>query len=103
MRAGVAAPFSIDLTDSNVFGIAPTGLVRVELWGASTSCMPEELLWTSPNLENVNSWQTFCGTLRPSRDYPFVVLGPVVAPGGTQFMSYLLVDNLGLSASCSAP
>jgi hypothetical protein len=53
-------------------------------------------------------WKTYCGTLMPSNDYPFLAIVPTlrssVEPQGmTAVTGYLIIDNFGSSGACTNP
>jgi len=70
---------------------------KLELWGGATSCAQDELLWTSPVIEDAGTWHTFCGVLNPSQRYEHLMLWPVQAAGAS---TYLIVDNFRPATSC---
>ncbi|HEX3770078.1 MAG TPA: hypothetical protein VHV30_04405 [Polyangiaceae bacterium] len=102
LRAGVRVPFSVDLTMSSTYG--PFGSAFLQLWGGTATCTPEELLWTSPLVAQLDTWKTYCGALTPSKDYPFLILVPSIASGEVDAApvggGYLLIDHFGLSGAC---
>jgi hypothetical protein len=75
----------------------------VQLWGATTACAPEELLWESPLITQFDEWKTYCGTLTPSKDYAYLVVTPATPPGvdATTSYGYIIVDNFGSSGACT--
>jgi hypothetical protein len=85
--------FSVDITMSSFFFGEPGAL---QLWGGIDSCSLDELLWTSPVIDNVDSWQTYCGTMLPTKSFSHLTL--VYAPGATA--GYILVDNFKPATSC---
>jgi len=58
----------------------------------------DELLWTSPQVTNVDTWETYCGTLIPSKSLGYLRL--VYAPDAGA-SGYLLIDNFRPKASCN--
>lgn len=99
LRAGETVGFSVDLTLSLAF--SPFGSAYVQVWGSLDSCTKDQLLWTSPLLTEFEKWRTYCGTITPSRAYPYIVIAPSpdgVAPTGTPTVAsgaYVLVDAFG--------
>jgi hypothetical protein len=101
LRGGVRSPFSVDMTMSSEYG--PFGAAFLQLWGGTAMCTPEELLWTSPLVDQLDTWKTYCGALTPSKDYPYLILVPTVdsAPDAASASGgYLLIDNFGWSDAC---
>jgi hypothetical protein len=97
--------FSVDLAVSSTYGGMAGGSAKIELWGAKASCGMDEKLWTSPELVQVDKWQTFCATVTPSSDYPFLVVA-VVQTTTTSTLAYVptayaLIDNFQPKASCN--
>jgi hypothetical protein len=105
LQAGEAVSFSVDLSLSPVF--SPFGSVYLQIWGALTQCSKDQLLWTSPLIEQFDTWTTHCGTMTPSQPYPFLVIAPSpdgAAPPSTPTVGgggYLLLDNFGSKGSCN--
>jgi hypothetical protein len=95
LQGGQATAFALDLTLSSTYSTSP---VELQLWGGSTSCGRDELLWTSPPIVEFDAWKTYCGTLTPSKSFPFIVLVPVAINQG--ITAYLLVDSFKAKASC---
>jgi hypothetical protein len=85
--------FSVDVAVSS-YASAPAEL---ELWGGSTSCSKDELLWKSPVISDVDSWHTFCATVTPSKAFPYLVLWPTPT---TLAGAYVLIDNFKPQPSC---
>ena len=84
-----------------VFGDLPA---RLEVWGGTTLCGKDELLWSSSPIANTDSWSTICGSLSPASDYSHLLLQlnhdepPPPGPG-----SYLAIDNLNSATDCPQP
>ena len=103
LRAGHSVPFSIDLTMSSAFG--PFGSAFLQVWGATASCAPDELLWASPLIDQFDQWNTYCGVLAPSKDYAYLIVAASTTNGGTMAQTasggYLLLDNIGSTGTCT--
>jgi hypothetical protein len=93
LEAGATVSFSVDVAVSSYLGNPG----RLELWGGASSCSRDELLWTSPTLTEVDTWQTFCITASATRDLSHVIAWPVPDSLGG---AYVLVDNFRLESSC---
>jgi hypothetical protein len=104
--------FAIDLT------LMPAPLVLVvgtvlppsmvlEVWGGAQPCAMEQLLWTSPQVTLLQSWQTVCGELPQRPELRFVTLRPLdTSPPSNALtntgVSMLLgLDNLRAADACS--
>ena len=96
LAPGRAVSFSVDIGLS-AFNM---GSAQLELWGGLTSCSKEELLWTSPVVADLDTWQTFCGTLTPSKSYGYLTLWPVLA-SPEQTAAYVIVDDFRPVSSCN--
>lgn len=92
LQAAQPVSFTVDIAMSSYIG----GAGALELWGGATPCSKDELLWTSPVITETDQWRTFCGTLTPSQDFPYLVLWPVAGIGG----AYVLTDNFRPAVSC---
>lgn len=94
LEAGKTVYFSVDVAVSDYTGGQPA---RLTLWGGASSCSKDELLWTSPDIMDVNMWHTYCVTVTPTKTLPyFVVVPEPVGFAGT----YVLVDNLKTRDHC---
>jgi hypothetical protein len=103
LNVGEPNAFALDLSMSAAFG--PFGSAMLQVRGASTSCAKEELLWTSPTLTVFDTWKTYCGSLRPAKAYPYLMVVPVAPPSsnpGAAVGGYVIVDNFG-SGACQSP
>jgi hypothetical protein len=88
---------------SGVYG--PFGAAYLQLWGATVTCTPEELFWTSPLVSQLDTWKTYCGEFTASKDYPYLLLVPSVTNGEADAAvggGYLLVDDFGWADACRA-
>lgn len=95
LRASTRVPFSLAIQLSSMLPKAdPASAVAVEIWGSSSSCAQEELLWTSPPVSALDVWTSFCATLTPSRNYQFVQLVPT-GPG------YVMIDAFSPQPMCN--
>lgn len=94
LEPGHEVAFSVDVGVSS-WGAGPGHL---EVWGGSTTCAPAELLWTSPVVNDTNTWHTFCATFTPSKSAAFLVLKPVKEGA---LGSYLMVDDFVPKATCN--
>lgn len=74
---------------------APLSTVQVEVYGATTACQREELLWTSPRLGT--GWRTFCLTLRPTKPATSLILS-AFGPGPEA--SAVFIDHIVPVATC---
>jgi hypothetical protein len=94
MRGGSAYSFKIDLASaaSGLQSVAPTGL---KIFGGASSCGQGQLLWASPQAGT--TWSTFCVTLTPAEDTPYLTLENSDTPNTS---SVLFVDHIVPVASC---
>jgi hypothetical protein len=93
MVVGEAVPFSIDLALWTIQFTAVQPAV-LELWGGTSSCAMDELLWTSPQITEPD-WKTVCGALKaPSTAYTHLRWVPKNSAG------FLLLDNIRPGATC---
>jgi mRNA-degrading endonuclease toxin of MazEF toxin-antitoxin module len=102
LTANEPASFLIDLSMSTAWG--NPGLAALQIWGASTSCGNDEMLWASPKLENLDMWKTFCVTITPSKEYSSIVMVPTTAGGDPATSAqggYVVVDNIRPTNSCN--
>jgi hypothetical protein len=100
-KGGETASFQVDLSMSTAWG--NPGLGALEIWGASTSCATDEMLWASPKLENLDMWKTFCVTITPTKDVTSLVMVPAVAgndPATAGQGGYVVLDNIRPVESC---
>ncbi|MBX9853728.1 MAG: gliding motility-associated C-terminal domain-containing protein [Cytophagaceae bacterium] len=95
LRNGVKYCFSIDLASagfncaSNIF---PNDM-RLEVWGGTTLCGNDELLWQSPIVTgNDTLWKTHKGYFTPSNNYNFIRLRLLRITNN--FVAYILLDNM---------
>ena len=109
LQAGQAVSLSVDVANSVL-----TGELPLEIWGGSSHCSKEELLWTSPIVSGMETWQHDCATLTPTKAYSYLVLMPSrngnALPqtegnpglGFTPWFTdgYLAVDNIKPVSSC---
>jgi hypothetical protein len=67
----------------------------LQIWGGSSPCSQDELLWTSPPITNMDSWTRVCGGFVPSQERATIELIPAQggAPIGAGF-SYVDIDNI---------
>jgi len=102
--SGRSTSLSIDLgraTLASVLPGRPNALASLQIWGGTSSCRQDELLWTSPAISSVDTWNTYCVTLTPSEDYRHVVLAPLLdADAPPLALAYVLVDNIVPVPSC---
>lgn len=100
LEAGTTYAFCLDL------GIGVQGVMApqlpaaapapaLEIWGGTSLCGQTELLWTSPPIDNHDSWMTVCGTFVPAQALDDLLLIPTIAsapaPGA---WSYVIIDHL---------
>jgi hypothetical protein len=100
-KGGQTASFQVDLSMSTAWG--NPGLGAIEIWGASTSCQNDEMLWASPKLENLDMWMTFCVTINPTNDISFLMMAPAVAgndPASAGQGGYVILDNIRPVEAC---
>jgi hypothetical protein len=98
--AGTTYSFCLDL-GIGVRGVMPpltTGVPPpvLEIWGGTTACSQDAMLWTSLGISNVDTWKTQCGSFVAPRALSSITLlpaqsGPQVGPGT---WSYVVVDNI---------
>lgn len=62
------------------------------IYGGFTECDNAELLYTSPLITNVNSWQNITINLNPSQSYTYINFVPCQNPYGTY--TYFGIDNI---------
>lgn len=62
------------------------------IYGGYSSCDNLELLWQSPLITNVSTWQTFLIQLNPSENYTYLNIVPCVNGYGTY--TYFGIDNI---------
>jgi hypothetical protein len=93
LQASKPISFSVDVAVSS-YAVGPA---KLELWGGSTSCSKDQLLWTTPEITDVDHWHSFCGALAPSAAYPFLTLWPTPT---TFAGAYVLVDNFQSKNAC---
>jgi hypothetical protein len=105
LRAGAEYSFCIDLGVALRGLMAPPGVPVgpgsvppvLEIWGGTSSCGQDALLWTSPPIANIDSWNRVCGSFVPSGALTNLTLLP--AQGSTMVgagtWSYVVVDHLG--------
>jgi len=74
---------------SNNQGVNP-GYICI--YGGYSSCDNSELLWQSPLITNVLTWETLLITLNPSQNYTYLNIVPCVNPQGTY--TYFGIDNI---------
>jgi hypothetical protein len=74
-------------------GAAPPVL---EIWGGTSACNQDALLWTSPGISNVDTWQNVCGSFVAPRGLSTITLLPTQsgASVGPGTWSYVVVDNV---------
>ena len=98
---GTTYSFCLDL------GIGVRGLMQplttrrapppvLEIWGGTSACSQDAMLWTSPGITNIDSWQNVCGSFVAPRALSSITLLPAqsgtsVGPGT---WSYVVVDNI---------
>jgi hypothetical protein len=97
LTAGSQYSFCLDL------GLGVQGLMNppnipspvLQIWGGSSPCSLDELLWTSPPITNADSWTRVCGGFVPSQRRTTIVLIPAQAgtPIGAGF-SYVDIDHI---------
>jgi hypothetical protein len=95
LTPGKPISFELDIAASSYIG----GPTQLQLWGGTTSCATETLLWASPMITDIDMWQTHCATFTPDAAYAFMTIRPTEVPF-TQSGSYLLVDNLRVVEGC---
>ena len=107
LEVGVAYSLSVDvgldmpLTDSG----SATQPPALQIWGATTTCMQQELLGTSYPLVSACMWTSFCMNITPSAPYDHLVLVPETGSDTTLGLlpTYVIVDNLDLSVGACPP
>jgi hypothetical protein len=82
---GVMAPLTTD---------APPP--ALEIWGGTTPCNQDALLWTSPPITNTDSWTNVCGAFVASQALSTITLLPAEgsASVGPGTWSYVIVDDI---------
>jgi hypothetical protein len=93
LPAGEPVAFEIDVAVSTYAG-APAEL---QLWGGSTSCAMDALLWTSPEITDTDTWHTFCASFTPDAELAHIALWPVPT---TFAGAYVLIDNIRRTERC---
>lgn len=62
------------------------------IYGGYTNCDNQELLWQSPLITNVSTWQTLSIQLNPSQNYTYLNFVPCINNAGTY--TYFGIDNI---------
>ena len=77
----------------------PRGCFPIPVIHVKNTVGKDELLWASPQVTNFDDWVTYCGTLSPAGDYPYLTL---VADPGTETtgVGFLFLDNFGSGVDC---
>ena len=70
----------------------------VEIWGSTTGCTLDELLWTSPVILPGTGWTTVDVSLTPSADYSHLVFIPQI-PSGESLAPFMGIDDISLPAT----
>jgi hypothetical protein len=101
LQVGTEYSFCLDLgigvRGVTLPGPAPPGpSPTLQIWGGGSPCNQEELLWTSPQITNTDSWTRVCGSFVPSQALSGLSLVPALAsttlePGS---LSYVIVDHM---------
>jgi hypothetical protein len=87
MAAGGAYSFTVDMASR-----AGTLPAQIQVYGSTSDCSRQELLWTSPVLPT--QWTRYCVTLRPTADAAYITLDPNGASTSPADVAFALVDNL---------
>jgi len=90
MEAGIQYDFTIDLsaTPASGGGINPNSFCRIDIWGSSSLCGRDELLWSSPTVTHYG-WQTYDVSINPSQNWTHIYFICNCGPLG-----YILLDNI---------
>jgi hypothetical protein len=96
MRAGTAYSMTMDMAYESEDSTSPSSL---QIWGGTSSCALGELLWSSPPVTST-TWKTYCATLTPTQDTPYLTLAAAVPSSLLGNTSGLYVDHLLPVAAC---
>jgi hypothetical protein len=94
LHAGTTYALQMDLYSAPSQSMYQFDPASLAIWGGTTECGVDELLWTSPITGS--SWKTYCATLTPTHDYAYITMEPHLASG----LAYLGVDHLVPVAGC---
>ncbi|MFT3924312.1 MAG: hypothetical protein QM778_17380 [Myxococcales bacterium] len=89
LKAGTSHSFLIDVAAPLLQGEV-SGTNHLEIWGGSSRCGRDQLLWASPT--PTTTWQTFCATFVPTADVAHLSLAPSSTDANKG--GILAVDNL---------
>ncbi len=96
MHAGTTYSVTVDMAYESQDSTSPSSL---QIWGAASSCALGELLWSSPPVTST-TWKTYCATLTPRQDTPYLTLAAAVPSSLLGNTSGLYVDHLVPVARC---
>lgn len=98
--AGKEYGFCMDLA-LGVAGVMPplsmgSPSPALQIWGGTTACSQDALLWTSPAIDNVDKWASVCGTFVSPQALSTLTLIPSQASSGVGpgTWSYVIVDHI---------
>jgi hypothetical protein len=102
LSPGIEYAYSIYLTMST--SAPPTTFsTALKVWGGSSPCAMDELLWTSGGITSLDTWTPFCMAFSPTQAHRYLTLGLATDAGDTfapNQWSYILVDDLAPDANC---
>lgn len=83
---------SVDLSNSTTTDASlEPGCAELEIWGGFSACDHSELLWSSGNINNYDSWKNFQVVFTPAANYTHITIQ--IKGLGCSGMPYILVDN----------
>lgn len=68
------------------------------VWGATTNCGKEKLLWKSPLVSN-SQWQSHSFKINPETDFTYLILEADYANSSNKRYGNLLIDNLRINTN----